>query len=185
MSLLYLRRSVKLGFRNKSLKANLERSTAKHADILLVGVFILFILMGGSLFPLFRELASLQGEKQAWEEAALHAPIEEKMDIGPIAEDIPKMIDQCAQIFKKEDMKIHSFNLERFGDGGGSQSSFVNFALVRFDLRGTWEGLRKGLEKIESLPNQAIHVQEAKLTSAGGEILLKIYFQEPDNPSKP
>lgn len=166
------------------LKDGLKRSSTKNAEIVLAGILILFMLIGGSLFPLFRKLELLQEEKGVWSEVVLHAPKEEQLEIGPIVEELPTMIDQCVRSFEKENAGIRSFNLERFGEAG-SQASYVNFALIRFTLKGTWEGIQSGLKRIESLPNEAIRVQEAQLSSGGGEILLKIYFREPDNPSKP
>lgn len=167
------------------LKDGLKLSSANYTEIILFGTLLLFMLMGGSLFPVFRGLELLQDEKRVWTEVFLHAPKEEPLEIAPRVEELPTMIDQCVRIFEKEDAEIRSFNLERFGEGAGNQPSYVNFALVRFSLKGTWEGIRSGLGKIESLPNESIRVQEAQLSSGGGEILLKIYYQEPDNPPKP
>lgn len=167
------------------LKDRLKRSSTKNAEIILVGTLLLFMLMGGSLFSLFQELELLQEEKRGWTEVVLNAPKEALLEIAPRVEDLPIMIDQCVKIFEQEDAEIRTFNLERFGEGAGNQTSYINYALVRFTLKGTWEGLRNGIETIESLPKEAIRVQEAQLNSSGGEILLKIYFREPDNPLKP
>lgn len=167
------------------LRDGIKRSSATNVDIFLLGIILLLILLAGSLIPLFRELGSLQEEISGWEEAVLQAPQGEVKITSPKAEELPTVINQCIQIFKNEDVDIRSFNLERFGEGVGSQTSFFNFALVRFKLGGSWKNVQRGLEKIESLPMQAIQVQEAQLTSGGGEILLKIHFQEPDNPYNP
>lgn len=185
MGLLFIKKTEKPRFLLRQLKDGIKRYSTNNAEIILVGTLILFMLMGGSLFSLFRELALLQEEKRIGEEVVLHAPKGEQTIVGPNVEELPTVINQCVQIFQKEDAEIRSFNLERFGEGVGSQPSYLNFALVRFNLEGTWEGIQSGLKKIESLPDVAIRVQEAQLKSGGGEILLKIYFQEPDNPPKP
>lgn len=185
MGLLLIIKTEKPRLLLTQLKDRLKRSSTKNAEILLVGTLLLFMLMGGSLFPLFRDLELLQEEEGVWTKVVLQAPKEEQQEIGPSVEELPTLIEQCARIFEEEDAEIRSFDLERFGEGVGSQPTYVNFALIRFTLKGTWEGLQSSLEKIESLPKEAIRVQEAQLSSGGGEILLKIYFREPDNPLNP
>jgi hypothetical protein len=156
-----------------------------NVNVFLLGILIVLILVSGSLIPLFREFGSLQEEIHGWEETVLQAPKGDVAILSPKVEELPTVINQCIRIFKWEEVGIRSFNLERFGEGLGSQPAFFNYALVRFKLEGSWPNLQSGLEKIESLPMQAIRVQEAQLTSGGGEILLKIHFQEPDNPDNP
>lgn len=161
------------------------KSSATNVDIFLLGISLLFILLAGSLIPIFREITTVQGEIRGWEEVVLKPPKSEVTITSPKAEELPAVINQCVQIFKEEEVGIRSFNLERFGEGAGSQPSYFNYALVRFKLEGSWKNLQRGLEKVESLSMQAIQVQEAQLTTGGGEILLKLYFQEPDNPGNP
>jgi hypothetical protein len=166
------------------LRKGIKPTSAANVDIFLLGISLLFILLAGSLIPIFREVRTVQGEIRSWEEVVLKAP-QGEVKMSPKAEELPTVINQCVQIFKEEEVGIRSYNLERFGEGGVSQTSFFNFALVRFKLEGNWMNLQRGLEKVESLPRQAIQVQEAQLTTGGGEILLKLYFQEPDNPGNP
>lgn len=157
-----------------------------HADIILVGALLLLIVVGISLFFLWQDFTSLQEQKLVWDKAAMHTSKEASQSLPePVIEDLPLLIDQCIQIFQKEEVNTISFNLERLGDSGGSKSPFLNSALVRFKLGGNWVGIECGLAKLETLPDQPIYVQEAQFEGEGGEILLKIYFREPDNPSKP
>ncbi len=181
----FITRTEKPNLSLTHLRDGIKRSSARNADIFLFGILLLLILLSGSLIPLFREIGSLQEEIRGWEETVLQATKGDVTIVSPKVEELPTVINQCVQIFKEEEVGIRSFNLERLGEGVGSQPSFFNFALVRFKLEGSWLNLQRGLEKIESLPMQAIQVQEAQLTSEGGEILLKIHFQEPDNPNHP
>lgn len=190
--MLFTNRTVKSTLRLPPFGAGLKDNAVysrKHnhnADIVLVGALFLLILVGGSLFTLWRDFTSLEEQKLVWDKAALHAAVETGQNLpGPVIEDLPLLIEQCIQILQKEGVRTSSFNLERLGDNGGSKSLFLNSALVRFKLSGNGEGIERGLAMLEELPDQPIYVQEAQLKGEGGEILLKIYFREPDNPSEP
>jgi hypothetical protein len=184
MKMLFIRR------RESSLSLSqviyrIKYSFLTYGKLSFIGSVLLFTLILGSFFSLFTESQTLQENKRLGLEVISHASNEEKIEEWPKAENLPQMIDQCVKIFQSKNIGVQRFNLERFGDENGGQPSYLNYAFVRLSLNGLWEGIQKGITEMESLPNQVIHVQEVHLHLGGGEILIKIYFEEPDNPSSP
>lgn len=144
---------------------------------------LLFLLVSVSFLPLIARFETLKEQKQAAFERTSYETIKYDEISVPQAEQLPTLIDQCLRIFEEEKVGLRSFNLERFGSVGGQvEHSSLNYALVRIKLFGSWEDIQRGIMKVENLPNQAIHAQEVKLRADEGELLLKMFFQEPDNP---
>lgn len=169
-----------LGHRNQT-----PYSYENRARLILFGAGVVFFLISGSLISLFIEFRALKEERSVWSNISVQSTKEENLQEPSMIEELPTLIDQCVNILQREKVSVYRFNLERFGDERASLSPYFNFALVRFSLRGSWEGIQKGLTEVEALINHGVRVQEAKLNPGGGEILLKIYFQEPDNPPSP
>jgi hypothetical protein len=157
-----------------------------NGGTLFIGIsMLLFILVLSSFFPLFARLETLEEQKHVGSETTTQRATQNERVRIPKVEELPTVIDQCLEIFLKEKVGIRSFNLERFGGESVSEPSTLNYALVRIKLKGSWDGIQRGLAEVETLPNQVIHSQEVKLSAEGGEIFLKIHFQEPDNPLSP
>jgi hypothetical protein len=183
MGLLFIRRKEKPIIDLTNIRGGIKRSSANKDEIIFVAATLLLLLIGGNLFSLFHKLGLLHEQKILWSQVVHRTP-ETKETLNNLkVEELPSIIDQCARILQNEDVEVPSFNLERFGEE--VQSPYINFALIRFKVKGPWEGIQSGIDKIESQANQLIKVQQAHLYNGGGEILLRIYFLEPDKPLSP
>ncbi|AGA69870.1 hypothetical protein Desdi_2446 [Desulfitobacterium dichloroeliminans LMG P-21439] len=161
------------------------KPTAKILEIALLGLFVVLCLVSGRLLLNWLEYQSLL------EESALDESLASVQSSGErLAEDIPRLddllvtIDECVEIFRTEDVNVRSYNLEDILNEGNN-ASLLHSASIRFKLQGPWQGIEKGLIRVEGIGDQAIGVEEAALGKGGGEVLLKIYFVAPDNFSSP
>ena len=95
----------------------------------------------------------------------------------PTMDQLPDMIEQCRGTFEKEGVNVVTLNVERFGERretGNVES--LDYSLVRLHLSGKWEGIVASLTALEETQEGSIHVPEAILDAAGGEVLLQIYY---------
>ena len=157
----------------------MNRHTLKYSNVALLVLVILLGLIGGRLLLYWQEYKVLSNELSQLDNQTLQTSALEVTKDTPQTSQLLEVIDQCVIIFIEEDLGIRSYNLERIIEEGDGQTA-LHSALIRFKVRGSWAGIESGLQRIENLPQQGIHVEEAFLEKGGGEILLKIFFYEPD-----
>jgi hypothetical protein len=95
----------------------------------------------------------------------------------PTMDQLPDMIERCRSRFEKEGVNVVALNVERFGERretGNVES--LDYSLVRLHLRGNWEGIVASLTALEETQEGSIHVPEAVLDAAGGEVLFQMYY---------
>lgn len=159
-----------------------RRQTIQSSDMMLAILMVLFCLIAGKLVLSWQDYKSVREEIDQWNTIMIESSVEGLAEETTLLDDLLMVVDKCVEIFKDENISIRSYNLEGILEEGNSQS-YLHSALIRFRLLGSWEGIERGVTRIEGMPNQAIHVEEAVLDQGSGEILLKIYFLEPDNPT--
>ncbi|TGE34215.1 hypothetical protein [Desulfosporosinus sp. Sb-LF] len=134
--------------------------------------------------PAYLHLRALQKEKIYWQNVlqaeSVNTEGDDRPSIVPTMDQLPDMIDQCRNVFIKESVNVFALNVERFGErleiGKGVS---LDYGLVRFRLRGPWEGILRSLKILEEMQGVSIYVQEVVLDSQGtegGEALLRIDF---------
>lgn len=92
----------------------------------------------------------------------------------PQLNDLPNIIEQCRAQFQTRGVNVGAFNVERFH--GEKSGSGLDYVLLRLHLQGEAKKIQTGLEQIEKMENQAIHVREVILKPDEGEVLLAIYL---------
>lgn len=153
-----------------------------------VFVGVALLLMGAALWALQGKIQQLSQEKQYWQMQMEQTPSKVKEVNLPGLLDLPPLIDGCQNEFKEQAVQVISANLDRLGEETGKspdQSSGLSYALFHFKLKGSWSGIEAALNRIENIPDRTIQVQEVRLNSESGDVVLKIYFYEPDKPSRP
>ncbi len=126
--------------------------------------------------PEYLQLGSLQEEKVHWEEV-LRVGLTNTRTFIPTMDQLPDMIEQCRDVFVKQDVNVVSLNVERFGERKETgKAASIDYASVRLRLLGQWEGIVTSLKALEEMQGVSIHAQEVLLTENGGEALLQIYF---------
>ncbi|MEL1135165.1 hypothetical protein AAC978_08255 [Desulfitobacterium sp. THU1] len=154
-------------------------------EIALICLLVVLCLISGRLLLNWLEYKSVLEESAPGESlASVQSSVERLAEDTPRLEDLLMTIDECVEMFRTENVSVRSYNLEDILEEG-TNSSLLHSALIRFKLQGTWQGIEKGLIRVESIRDQVIWVEEASLGKGGGEVLLKIYFVEPDNFSSP
>ncbi|WP_434511833.1 hypothetical protein [Desulfitobacterium sp. AusDCA] len=144
-----------------------------------------FLLIGSAVWSVQGKIHQLNGEKQYWQVQAEQLPLAAKSVNLPGLLDLPKLIEECQNIFKEQAIQVISANLDRLGEDNNKsaeQSSGLNYALFHFKLKGSWSGIEAALNKIEKNSGQSIQLQEVRLNSESSDVALKIYFYEPDKP---
>lgn len=152
-----------------------------------------FVLIGVTYWPAQGQIRELEAEKQYWQGQQDRNPLKTQGAQLPHLLELPSIIEQCQGLFQERQVQVLSINLERLGEDsaestgstGSEQTVSMSYALLHFKLQGSWDGIEAGLKQIETIPDQAIQLQEVRLNTKGGEIVMKIYFYEPDKPSLP
>ena len=130
--------------------------------------------------PMYLQLRSLQKEKIYWQNVkagSVNYIGDTKASTIPTMDQFPSMMDQCRGAFVEKGVAVYALNVERFGErrevgDGGS----LDYGLVRLRLHGPWEGIVRALKAVEKMQEFSIHVQEVRLETEGGEVLLQMYF---------
>ena len=159
------------------------------APILVCLSLIALILVSSYCIFFWEKLERLEDEKNKVTEVLSESAMLESspsMDVKvlemPKFEELPMVIEECTDIFAEENVRLLSFNLERFGNESSEKLTILKYAVVRMKVLGSWEGILRGLNNIETLPDQMIKVDETLLERERGEFLFRIYYQEPNNP---
>lgn len=158
----------------------------KLKSIVFVGAVLL--LVGSLLWAVQGKIRQLSQEKQYWQVQMDQIPSKNKEVNLPSLLDLPPLIEACQNEFKEQAVQVASANLDRFGEEtktSTDQGSGLSYALFHFKLKGSWSGIEAALKRIENIPDRTIQVQEVRLNSDSGDVVLKIYFYEPDKPSQP
>lgn len=149
----------------------------EHTTLYLILTFLICLVFGSVFYLLCIEINSLQAEKEYWAEVLSSEISPEKGIEIPTSDNLPKIIELCQHCLAKNEIEITSFNVERFsGIQETSDSGGLDYANLRMHFLGKWQEIETGLNKLEHMDKQAIHVQEVILTPEGGEALLKIYL---------
>ncbi|MDP4125819.1 MAG: hypothetical protein Q8912_02615 [Bacillota bacterium] len=143
--------------------------------------------------PMYRHFRSLQTEKNHWQNVLQAMSVNKyespKTISIPTMDQLPDIVDQCRSIFGKESVDVFAFNVERFGERqDAGKGPNLDYGLVRFRLRGQWEGIIRSLKVLEEMQGFSVQVQEVVLEAEGGETLLQIDFctgMERNIPSNP
>lgn len=126
--------------------------------------------------PAYLGLRSLQKEITHWQHKLKPGVTITKSTI-PTMDQLPDMIELCRDTFEKKGVNVVALNVERFGERretGNVES--LDYSLVRLQLSGNWEGIVASLTALEETQEGSIHVPEAVLDAAGGEVLLQIHY---------
>lgn len=172
-----------------------NRNTLKYLGV--AGAAL--VLIGVTYWPAQGQIRELETEKQYWQGQQGRNPLKTQAAQLPHLLDLPSIIEQCQGLFQERQVQVLSINLERLGEdsaestgsagsagsAGSEQTVNMSYALLHFKLQGSWDGIEAGLKQIETIPDQAVQLQEVRLNTKGGEIVMKIYFYEPDKPSLP
>ncbi|ODA41718.1 hypothetical protein [Desulfosporosinus sp. BG] len=149
----------------------------------ITGVFLFGTVLGFLLFwqPAYLHWRSLQKEKTYWQQVlrtgSVITKLQTKADIMPTMDQLPDIIERCQGEFDKERVDVVTLNVERFGERRETGKGVgLDYSLVRFHLRGNWEGIVTSLKLLEETSVGNIHLQEVVLDAEGGEALLQIYF---------
>lgn len=145
------------------------------SDVVLAVLMVLLCLISVRLVLYWQDSKSVREEIGQWSGMMVQTSDEGLVEETTQLEDLLVVVDECAEIFKHENIGIRSYNLEEISEEGEGQA-YLQSALIRFKVLGSWEGIERGLSRIEGIPNRGIHVEEAILGQGGGEILLKIFF---------
>jgi hypothetical protein len=139
--------------------------------------FLICLAFGSVFYLLSVEINSLQAEKKYWAGVlSSEISLEKNIEI-PTADNLPKIIEICQDCLATNEIEITSFNVERFsGIQESSDSGGLDYANLRMHFMGKWQEIETGLNELEHMDKQAIHVQEVILTPEGGEALLQIYL---------
>lgn len=135
--------------------------------------FLGWLFLGYS--PMHVRVQTLSEQKSHWQ-TVLAGP-QPAEPLIPAIDQLPDILEICRKSFLAENVQVTSMNVERFADKKESHPADLDYALVRLRFNGTWPGMVKGLQDIESQKNLAVHVKEISLKPEGGESLLQIYFR--------
>lgn len=142
-------------------------------------IFLVCLLATGSMFN-YQKVVSLQKEKEKISLSASLIRGEIKDYQYPTLEELPFIVEECVEIFAREQVLTNSYNLQYIGEEH-ADSLYPKYAVMGFKVLGSWEGIKKALQEIESIPQQIIHVQEMRLYEGGGEFIFWIHFLEPQD----
>lgn len=132
--------------------------------------------------PAYTKFQSIQKQKDDWLFIMATEGINLKSNHNlysiPSMNQLPDMIEKCCKTFVKEGIDVVNFNVERFGERNETENKMasLDYALVRLHLQGQWNNIVTSLKGLEEAQEFSIHVQEVKLASEGGDVLLRIYF---------
>ncbi|HBW36201.1 hypothetical protein [Desulfosporosinus sp. BICA1-9] len=136
--------------------------------------------------PAYIKYQSLQKEKDYWllmSSEMKHTQPNLKLSVIPTLDQLPDMIERCRSTFEKEGIDVAAFNVERFGEKQETgKVASLDYALVRLNLHGQWNGIVSSLKALEEVQEAGIHVKEVVLASQGGEVLLQIYLRQQNKP---
>lgn len=161
-------------------KESLRRQFPKLGHSALITLVILLCLIGGTLVFRGQEVGALRQEIKHREGLILQNPAKETASDPWLMDDLLLVMDECVRMFREENLAVRSYHLEGIFEGEANPS-FLRFALIRLQVQGAWSGIERGLTRIEGMSEGGIYVEEAVLEENGGEILLKLFFLEPDN----
>lgn len=155
-----------------------------------LGIVAGLLILGIIYFLIQDNNRELTAEKQYWQAQVESQHPEVQRVVYPNLLDLPKTIEECQSAFQEENVHILSVNLDRIETDdknlkSADQSTALSYALFHFKLAGSWSGIETALQRLENITDQAIKIQEVRLNSEGGDLVLKIYFHEPDKPSQP
>lgn len=143
-------------------------------------------IVGGALLILTVAYFSIQSknqelitEKQYWQTQVELQRSEVQQTKMTTLMDLPTIIEECQSIFQAESVQVLLVNLDRIETGE------LSYALFHFKLRGSWSGIETTLQRLVNITDQVIQIQEVRLNPEGGDLLVKIYFYEPDKLSQP
>jgi hypothetical protein len=153
------------------------RKNNSYSTIFLILTFAACLAFGLGFYFFSLEINSLQAEKNYWAGVLSSETIPEKSTEIPTADNLPKIIELCQDCLAENEIVVTSFNVERFsGVKEPANSGDLDYAGLRIHFLGKWPEIEKGLNELEHMDKQAIHVQEVILTPEGGEALLQIYL---------
>ncbi|NMA69808.1 MAG: hypothetical protein GX958_10370 [Desulfitobacterium sp.] len=154
------------------------RGLTKRIEIYIGVMIFLTCLMATGIFFNWQQIISLQKEKENISFPASFT----RGKIGdyrfPTLEELPFIVEECVGIFAQEEILTSSYNLQYIGEEQGD-SLYPKYAVMKFKVLGSWEGIKKALKEIESIPRQNIHIKEVNLYEEGGEFVFWIHFLEP------
>lgn len=163
-------------------RSYLSRLSLRCVKGLASGLIVCLILAYLALWqPAYLHYQSLIKEKEDWltinSTGLLKTKSNHQLGMIPTIDQLPDMIEKCRSTFEKEGVNVVTFNVERFGEKRGTgKGASLDYALVRMQLVGQWNGIVASLKVLEEEQEISIHVQEIVLASQGGEALLQIYF---------
>ncbi|SHN78604.1 hypothetical protein [Desulfitobacterium chlororespirans] len=161
-------------------KESMRRQFPKLGHSALIILVILLCLIGGTLVLRRQEVGDLRQEIKYMEGLILQNPVKETASDPWQMDDLLLVMDECVRMLREENLAVRSYHLEGVFEGEANPS-FLHFALIRLKVQGAWSGIERGLTRIEGISEGGIYVEEAVLKENEGEILLKIFFFEPDN----
>lgn len=137
------------------------------------------ILLGLVYYSIQSKNQVLIAEKQDWQaQVEFQRPEVQQAKISSLM-DLPAIIEECQSVFQEQSAQVLSVNLDRI------ESDELSYALFHFKLRGSWSGIETAIQRLENLSVPVIQIQEVRLNPEGGDLVLKIYFYEPDKPAQP
>lgn len=157
----------------------MSKVTKKLEVYMGIMVFLICLLTIGSLYN-YQETRTFQKEKENIFLSASSTKGEIRDYQLPTLEELPFIVEECVEIFKGEQVLTSSYNLQYIGEEQ-ADSLYPKYAVMGFRVLGSWEGIKKALQEIESIPQQIIHVQEMRLYEGGGEFIFWIHFLEPQD----
>lgn len=148
------------------------------------------LLMGMTYWPIHGRNQELNAEKQYWQAQVERQRPEVQKVMFPTLIDLPTTIEDCQRLFQEENVQVLSVNLDRIVTDSKNPMSTekttgLSYALFNFKLEGNWKGIETAFQRLEDISNQVIQIQEVRLNPEGGDLVLKIYFYEPDKPTPP
>ncbi|AFM01259.1 MULTISPECIES: hypothetical protein [Desulfitobacterium] len=161
-------------------KEIMRKHLPKLSHIVLLTLVIVLCLIGGILVLRRQEVGALRKEISHIEGLILQTSAKEAASDPLLMDDLLVIMDECVKGFTDEKLTVFSYHLEGILEGEVNPS-ILRFALIRLRVQGSWAEIERGLTHIETMPRGGIHVEEVVLEENGGEILLKLFFLEPDN----
>ncbi|GAB6156072.1 hypothetical protein JCM17380_48240 [Desulfosporosinus burensis] len=166
-----------------SLKISLLPLSLRSLKGIAAGLIVLMALAFLVLWqPTYIKYQSLQKEKDYWLLMSSEKKLTQsnsKLSVIPTLDQLPDMIERCRSTFEKEGIDVVTFNVERFGEKQEmGKAASLDYALVRLNLHGQWNGIVTSLKALEEVQVASIHVKEVVLASQGGEVLLQIYLRQ-------